>query len=110
MPKFIPPDVRDSLGCWGDGAFGHQHTRQACAATLRHYALENFESRGEATPGFDQDFGPMQLAEKLDGEMPDDAWDEDLAIEWLNEHAPFTGAYWGWCDGDFGLWPEEGDE
>jgi hypothetical protein len=49
MPH-IAPDVEDSVGCWGDGVFGHQHTREACADTLEYYARNNFSSRGLPTP------------------------------------------------------------
>jgi hypothetical protein len=37
------------------------------------------------------------LVESLRGEMPDDAWDEDEALELLNEHTPL---HWEFRDGD----------
>ena len=29
------------------------------------------------------------------------------AEDWLNENKPKAGHYWGWIDGDFGLWAVE---
>lgn len=101
------------LGCYGDGAFGHQHTREACAAVLQTYAQDNFTSRGRKVPPIYTNsrtgavYTVKDCLRELRGEMSDDAEEEHLACEWLNEHAPFTGAEWGWVDGDFGLWPEE---
>jgi hypothetical protein len=98
------------IGCYGDGTFGHQHTRERCAEVLEHYAEANFTSRGIAAPlaiyGYADKPTVERLAADLRGEMSDDASEEDTACEWLNTHAPFDGAYWGWNDGDFGLWPE----
>lgn len=31
------------------------------------------------------------------------------AEEWLNDNASLPYAYWGWNDGDFGLWPQDID-
>jgi hypothetical protein len=94
------------IGCWADGTHGHQYTRDACAATLEYYATENFVSRGLAVPEW-RSCPIDRLVASLRGEMSDDASEEDDATDWLNEHAPFTGAFWGWRDGDFGLWTEE---
>ena len=38
-----------------------------------------------------------------DYELGDDFSRE--AEEWLNDNASLTYAYWGWDDGNFGLWP-----
>jgi hypothetical protein len=107
----------DESGCYGDGTLGHQHTREACADTLQYYRVANFISRGLPVPdcagvSFYSD-QPYHLAECYDdllGEMSDNAQEEYAACAWLNEHAPFTGAYWGWQDGDFGLWPDEEED
>lgn len=79
-------------GCYGDGAFGHQHTRERCADIIMS--------------------GPMFeavrfLVEQLRGEMSDDAWEEDFACEHLNTFCLVDGHFWGWQDGDFGLWSED---
>lgn len=97
------------FGCYGDGYFGHQHTRQACANILAYYAEENFTSRGKLPPVVRGNCTVVSLIAMLGSEMSEDADEETLATDWLNEHAPFTGAYWGWLDGDFGLWPEESE-
>lgn len=107
----IAPDYADLIGCWADGAAGHQYTREACANTLEYFARENFSSRGQDVPGVH--YGTVsveQLCSDLRNEMSDDASEEDMATDWLCEHAPFDGAWWGWQDGDFGLWPEESED
>lgn len=96
------------LGCYGDGTFGHRHTREACAVVLAHYVGENFRSRGLPVPDCTGAQGPDDVCMALRDEMTDDAGEEYAAAEWLNEHAPFEGASWGWQDGDFGLWTSEG--
>lgn len=85
-----------TVGCYGDGAFGHQHTRNVCAAILKFYA--------EAQ---DAPARVWQIAVALRDEMSDDAQEEYDACDWLNDHAAVEGAFWGWQDGDFGLWTEE---
>ena len=106
MSKFVPATTNDAAGRYGDGTFGHQHTRERCAETLAYYTNENFVSRGLAVPmaGY---ANTAQVVKWLLGEMSDDGSEEDLACDWLNKHAPFTGACWGWCDGDFGLWLDD---
>ncbi len=80
-----------SPGCYGDGRFGHQHTRERCAELL-----ESFGYRGT-------------LIDDLRGEMSDDASEEDDACDWLEENATHATATWGWQDGDFGLWDSDED-
>lgn len=96
------------IGCYGDGTFGHQHTREACSDVLGYFYDENFRSRGLHVPSLG-DWTPYDLLMALRAEMTDDASEELAACEWLNEHVPFKGATWGWQDGDFGLWPESED-
>ncbi len=106
----MPQAKQIELGCYGDGALGHQHTRDRCADVLEHYAQENFSSRGKTPPLSEFNDRPHELVRYLRAEMSDDAGEEDSACGWLNEHVPFTAAYWGWDNGDFGLWQEEPDE
>lgn len=82
------------IGCWGDGSFGHQNTRNCCGNTLKALGNQNEE-----------------LVASLYGPMPDDAWDEHEAETWLNELVSSRPpeAYFGWQDGDFGLWKTEHD-
>jgi hypothetical protein len=91
------------LGCYGDGSLGHQYTRERCATVLAYYVNENFRSRGLPTP---EGTSADDIVMALNDDMSDDAWEEYAACDWLNEHAPFTGASWGWQDGDFGLWTD----
>lgn len=86
------------IGCYGDGGFGHQHTRERCADTVAHVAEQT------NTPE------PRHVTMSLRGEMPGDAWDEYEACDWLNAHAPLTSAVWDWRDGDFGLWTDESED
>jgi hypothetical protein len=95
------------VGCYGDGALGHQHTRERCADTLAHYLDANFRSRGLPTP---EGLGADDLVMALRDEMTDDAAEEHAACEWLNDHAPFEDHSWAWRDGDFGLWSDADEE
>lgn len=79
-------------GCFGDGTFGHQHTRIRCAEAL------------VATGA------PNDLVAPLYSDMSDDGSEEDDACDFLNGHAPVEGHFWGWQDGDFGLWPHDDRE
>ncbi len=89
------------IGCYGDGALGHKHTRKACANVLEHYA------KGKSEADLRSNMVTVEVVVKmLRGTMSDDAWEEYQACEWLNDHAPIDGAYWGWENGDFGLWAD----
>jgi len=100
----------NAIGCYGDGTYGHQHTRDRCADVLAYYAHANFKARGYGIPLLDYQLDWSSLLEALWAPMSDDAWEEHKAGDWLNEHAPFTDAWWGWQDGDFGLWLEEEED
>ena len=89
--------AQPQTGCYGDGALGHQHCRERLAEILEdtgHYSNHT-----------------KILKDSLAGAMPDDAWDEDDAIDLLNSLpiSQVDGAAWGFQDGDFGLWPIEAD-
>lgn len=86
------------IGCYGDGANGHEHTRKRCAAALTAFA--------ERAPREDAN-AALALAAELRGDMSDDASEEYDACDWLNEYVAHPSASWGWQDGDFGLWPSE---
>jgi S-formylglutathione hydrolase FrmB len=75
-------------GVWGDGTFGHQHTRVVCAEVLRMFG------------------GPKDVEAELFGDMSDDAQEENDACDWLTDHVAPAGYWFGWDDGDFGLWPD----
>lgn len=60
-------------GCYADGTFGHDHVRIVLLDLL-------VQARGPARD-------PFVLASLEYPEMPDDAWDEIAAIDWINTHA-----------------------
>lgn len=94
MSRFEP-------GCYGDGTFGHQHTRECCADLIDNLIEEYYAI------GSDAERAGSELAQLLqDG---DDVSEEQEACDWLNEFHGREGYYWGWQDGDFGLWPGEGE-
>jgi hypothetical protein len=103
-------------GCYGDGAFGHQHTRESCAGVLldaldaARASLRIADHEPTALHWRYQTFRACDgLIAELRGEMSDDASEEYDAEDLLNEIAPVDGHFWGWQDGDFGLWPEESE-
>lgn len=72
-------------GCWGDGSFGHQHVRERLAALIDE---------------FDED-----IAEQLRAEMSDDAEEENVALEILNNNTSDENGLkvWEFVDGDLML-------
>lgn len=92
----------DDVGCHADGSFGHEHARRRIANRL-DIVLMNGDMISE-----DRDKEIRELISSLKGEMPDDAWDEDAALEILNEYTE-PGQTWQFLDGDFGLYQDEGD-
>lgn len=85
-------------GCYGDGTFGHQHTRERCADLLESAIHLYSTATGEAR-ALQRD-----VVNALRGDMSDDAGEEYDACELLDTLMPHESAYWGWSDGDFGLW------
>ena len=86
--------TENDAGCYGYGALGHDHVRRRLAEQLE--AL----SRAE---GIDRD----DLVRDLRGPMSDDAWEEELALEVLNDWSVCQGVYWTLRDGDLMLLPED---
>lgn len=78
--------VADDCGCYADGSLGHQHIRERLAGLV-----ENQDPK---------------LAESLRGDMPNDAWDEDEAIDMLNAQTE-AGIAWFFQDGDLVLAVDE---
>jgi hypothetical protein len=99
-PKTLP-----DLGVYGDGSLGHQHTRTKAAMLLEADAWSEEQKPGAGARLNAQSL--REVATALRGEMSDDAWEEDAACEALEEFMPHPDAFWGWQDGDFGLWPIE---
>ena len=69
--------------CLGDGANGHTYLRQRLAAWLTRL--------GCTEPG---------VIASLQSDMPDDAWDEDYACEWLTENGCDDRHFVAFVDGD----------
>jgi hypothetical protein len=91
-------------GCYGDGTFGHQHTRQRCAEQVEFTRCTDPAWRRAVANGR---MRADDLIDSLLGPMPDDAGDELDACDWLNTWAPLDGHHWDWLDGDLGLWPDD---
>lgn len=91
--------IKFDPGVYADGSHGHNHTRTGCARIL--------ERAIEANGSVEHLDACMHtiLALRTQG-MSDDASEEAEACDWLNDHSPVEGHWWGWQDGDFGLWPE----
>lgn len=92
-------------GCWGDGRYGHQYTRERCA-----YAIRCVMASVPSATWADHAVKVAPLLRALDADMSDDANEETEACDWLNDIAGRNGHWWGWQDGDFGLWPEDDRE
>jgi hypothetical protein len=77
----------EDIGCFADGAFGHQHCRNTLANLVDYIDQRRLVSREFET-----------LSRSLRGEMPEDAWDEYEALDLLNEHCDPRVAFafeWG---------------
>jgi hypothetical protein len=69
------------VGCFADGSYGHSHIRAKLADMMNT-------------------FGQTELCEALEGEMSDDASEEQEAIDWLNDNACTPDVYFVMVDGD----------
>jgi hypothetical protein len=86
----------DDIGCYADGTFGHGGIRGRLAELV------------EAVDGGIGNPESLELVESLGGSMPDDCWDEDRAIELLDE-ATADGLEWRIDAGDLLLCEMEGE-
>jgi hypothetical protein len=94
---------KPSLGCYCDGANGQDHNDRKLLRLALGYGWTGPDAE-EATK--------LLATEEEDDDRSDEALDRVEALqgltqtaeEWLNEQEtrPFT--YWGWNDGNFGLW------
>ena len=89
--------MKHEIGCYGDGSFGHQHCRERLAKVYDRKCMGRF--REDLTNPWE-----AEVSAALRGSMPDDAWDEDAALDALNEAETRDYLFWGFQDGDFGLW------
>lgn len=82
-----------SRGCFGDGAFGHQHVRERLATLLEELAA------GPLIPEASTRADAEGLAEELRGPMSDDASEEIAGLEMLNDWG-VDGVHFDFVDGD----------
>lgn len=80
--------TKEDIGCHADASLGHQHCREALA--------QRIEAIDDSTPKQWTD-----LAASLRGDMSDDASEEDIALEILDEHC--DGVAFVFQDGDLML-------
>ena len=91
--------MKPTIGCYIDGA--NQPQIEGDVRTVR--LAEDFgRLLDRETRNFCRRV-ELKVATERDYEMSDDFSRE--AEEWLNDNASITYAYWGWDDGNFGLWP-----
>lgn len=90
-------------GCYIDSHHGHYAipavVEMAKSAgflldPFAEYAVFNYEARNS-----DEDYPHEALIEL-----------SEEAIEWLNHNEGLTGHWWGWNEGDFGLYPIEDED
>jgi hypothetical protein len=89
-----------NVGCYGDGTHGHDYTRVKCAMTLEAYAWDQEQIGNTERARY-----MRETARALRGPMSDAACEESEACLFLDDVAAHPSAYWGWNEGDFGLWP-----
>ena len=90
----------DAIGCYGDGAHGHVHIRAKLAELL-----DQIREGGRHIDRYKLNL----VTRSLQGTMPDDAWDEDAALDFLNDEVT-EGLTWGFHDGDLMLSVAEEDD
>jgi len=81
--------TKADIGCYSDSVNGHEWLRQRLASMVQECDAE--------------------IAKSLRGEMPDDSWDEDAALDLLNEHTD-NDLVWTFYDGNLMLTPIEDNE
>ena len=102
-------------GCYGDGTLGHQHTREKCSEVLQGFVEYRTRTLGKTAQPSYMVRRWSEIVRALEDEMSDDAQEEYDACELINEiwelnFQPEPTCYWGWQDGDFGLWQDEEEE
>jgi hypothetical protein len=100
---YTPADA----GCYVDGARGIYSTDAIVdfardhGATIEHDidgTSRYLESCDHAETCFDSEFAGCEFNNEF----------EDAATDWMNDHFPVNGHYWGRAEtGDWGLWPIE---
>lgn len=70
------------VGCHADSSLGHAHVRAVLADLVRTYC------------------NAPDVVHALNGEMSDDAWEENDALAMLNDDACSHGVYFDFVDGD----------
>lgn len=84
------------LGCWADGALGHDRCRMVLANVLANCFTGPARQDGEL----------VELLDSLDSPPADDFYDEELALCHINESLPYA-FYLRFLDGDLILMKED---
>lgn len=74
------------VGCYTDGALGHEHVREVLLSMY------------QASGGVD-----AEIIAALSGDMSDDAWEETAALDHVNDHACVPGVRFDLFGGDLML-------
>lgn len=85
--------TKEDLGCWADGALGHDHVRSVLADLLEQSARRYTSEHAWAM---------RQTASSLRQPMGDDASDEGEALTYLNDDCE-DGVHFELVDGDLVL-------
>ena len=94
--------TQHEIGCYADGALGHDHVREQLAALLCR--LYRHHPRG----GDGSEWSEVKpIVEALQKPMSDDGEEEYEAIEWLNKQC-YDDTYFDLSDGSLMLMAQEG--
>lgn len=80
VSEYTPEDV----GCYADGSLGHNHCREVLLELIEPHNPDS------------------DLRAALKADMSDDAWEEDAALEILNDHC-HKNVLWTFEEGDLVL-------
>lgn len=84
----------EDMGCWADGTLGHEHVREVIR-NLCVMVLTLLNARGGALPS-----DLCEARDVLAGPMSDDAWEENVVIDYANAHLCEPGVAFEFDSGD----------
>jgi len=91
----MKPYTPDDAGCYVDGARGIYAIDEQVAIARAHGATITHDCEElHAETCFESEFAGCEWA----GDYA------DKADDYMNTHFPVEGHYWGWNNGDWGLW------
>ena len=106
----IPIFTRQDAGCYADSTFGHDHIRMRLADILE---LMTLDSQAAGHPTHTDYSERYDIFTSLRRAMPDDAWDENKALDYLNrDYVTADNVVWEFYCGDLCLvaWDQEEGE